>query len=45
MKKYLLGLCNETDIVKLNSDLNGDGEVKTTDLLILKKYFLGLVEL
>lgn len=45
LKKYLLGLAEETDINMLNSDTTGDGEVKSNDLLLLKKYLLGLEDL
>ena len=45
LKKYLLGLCDDTEIVRASADINGDGSVKSNDLLLLKKYLLGLVEL
>ena len=44
LKKYLLGLAEESDIVKDNADINGDKDVKSNDLLQLKKYLLGLVD-
>ena len=44
LKKYLLGLAEESDISMDNADVNGDKQVKSNDLLQLKKYLLGLVE-
>ena len=45
LKKYLLGLAEETDINMANSDTTTDGDVKSNDLLLLKKYLLGLADL
>ncbi|MCC8069245.1 MAG: cellulase family glycosylhydrolase [Ruminococcus sp.] len=42
LKKYLLGLSEESEINFTNSDMNGDNEVKSNDLLSLKKVLLGI---
>ncbi|MCC8069518.1 MAG: dockerin type I domain-containing protein [Ruminococcus sp.] len=45
LKKYLLGLSEESDINFVNSDVTKDGDIKSNDLLLLKKYLLGLEDL
>ena len=42
LKKYLLGLEDLTTSQLANADINGDGDVKSNDLLQLKKMLLGL---
>lgn len=42
LKKYVLGLADESEINKTNADINGDGDVMGNDLLLLKKFVLGL---
>lgn len=42
LKKYLLGLENESSIVFNNSDYNADTKINTLDLLMLKRHLLGL---
>lgn len=42
LKKYLLGLENESAIVFNNSDYNADTKINTLDLLMLKRHLLGL---
>ena len=44
LKKYLLGLEELSAQALKNADVTQDGEVKSNDLLLLKKYLLGLVE-
>lgn len=42
LKKYLLGLEDESSIVFNNSDYNADTKINTLDLLMLKRHLLGL---
>ncbi|MCD7801238.1 MAG: cellulase family glycosylhydrolase [Ruminococcus sp.] len=44
LKKYLLGLADESEINWDNSDTTGDNDIKSNDLLSLKKYLLGLAD-
>ena len=39
-----MGFVEAKDINMANADVTGDGEVKANDLLLLKKYLLGLSE-
>ena len=43
MKKYLLRINTLSEEQLKAGDINHDGNVKTNDLLMLKKYLLGIV--
>ena len=40
LKQYILGLLEDSDIVKANADMDGNGKVNSTDLLKLKMELL-----
>lgn len=45
LKRYLLGLIDESSINIGNADMNGDGEINSTDYSILKRVLLGTIQI
>ena len=45
LKRYLLGLIDESSINIGNADMNSDGEINSTDYSILKRVLLGTIEI